>query len=167
MKRTGTDDLEDLRGLRLDSAKQAELLEAQTECTVVFTNEDGWASGVVMTYLHLENCFWLTTVEGRAQVRGIAHDPRISLVFSNAGTSLSGRRMLSVRGTAVIHRDEVMKQRILKAFAERHQPQAPEKFLSLLDSPKRLVLQVFPTGIAVSHDSTRMPGDGRGGPKST
>src|SRR5690625_2568153 len=81
LKRTGTDDLEDLRGLRLDSAMQAELLEAQTECTVVFTNEDGWASGVVMTYLHLENCFWLTTVEGRAQVRGIAHDPRISLVF--------------------------------------------------------------------------------------
>jgi len=35
---------------------QAELLEAQTECTVVFTNEDGWASGAVMTYLHLENC---------------------------------------------------------------------------------------------------------------
>ena len=99
-------------------------------------------------------------------MRGIEQDPRISLVFSNAGTTLAGRRMLSIRGTAVIHRDAETKHRVLTAFANHHQPQEPDKFLQLLDSPKRLVVQVFPTAVAVSHDSTKMPGNGRGG-KST
>lgn len=165
MNRTGTDDLEDLRSLRLDSATQKVLLEAQTECTVIFSNEDGWPSGVIMTYLHMDGCFWLTTVEGRFQVHGIERDPRVSLVFSNAGTELSGRRMLSIRGTAVFHQDTATKQRVLTAFAEHHQPDDPQAFLRLLDSPKRLVMQVFPTAIAVSHDSTKMPGNGRGGTK--
>lgn len=166
MSKTGTDDLEDLRGLQLGRDSQAELLDAQTECTVIFTNEEGWASGVVMTYLQMDGCFWLTAVDGRAQVRGIERDPRISLVFSNAGTHLPGRRMLSLRGTAVVHRDAQTKQRVLKAFAKRHQQHEPEKFLRLLDSPKRLVLQIFPTAVAVSHDSTKMPGDGRGQTKN-
>ena len=165
MDTTGTSDLEKLRGLRLDNEGQQELLQAQTECTVIFTNEDGWPSGVVMSYLQQDGCFWLTAVDGRAQVRGLARDPRISLVFSNAGTALPGRRMLSIRGTAVIHREADTKHRVLTAFAQHHQPQEPDKFLQLLDSPKRLVVQVFPTAVAVSHDSTKMPGDGRGSKK--
>lgn len=162
MNNTGTKDLENLHGLRLGRANQAELLDAQTECTVIFNNADGWPSGVVMTYLQLDDSFWLTAVEGRVHVRGIERDPRVSLVVSNAGTQLPGRRMLSLRGTAVIHRDAETKRRVLAAFAQHHQPHDPEKFLRLLDSQNRLLIQVFPTAVAVSHDSSKMPGDGRG-----
>lgn len=163
MEKTGREDLEDLRGLRLGKDAQAELLDAQTECTFVFTNQDGWASGVVMTYLQYEGSFWVTAVDGRIHVRGVEKDPRVSLVISNAGTGLEGRRMISLRGTAIIHREAEVKARIIDRFARRHQPETPESFIRLLDSSNRVVIQFHPTAVAVSHDSTRMPGNGRGG----
>jgi general stress protein 26 len=167
MARTGQDDLEDLRGLRLGKDGQAELLDAQTECTFIFTNQDGWVSGVVMTYLQYDGSFWVTAVDGRVHVRGVEKDPRVSMVISNAGTGLAGRRMVSLRGTAIIHRDAEMKAAILDRFAHRHQPEDPEAFVRLLDSPHRVVIQFHPTAVAVSHDSTRMPGNGRGGSGGT
>jgi len=162
MPKTGVDNLEDLRGLGLDKDNQAELTRSQSECTFVFTNEDGWASGVVMSYIEFDGSFWVTAVEGRGHVRGIEKDPRASLVISNAGTDLPGRRMLSMRGTAIIHRDPVTKAKFLQAFAARHQPENPESFIRLLDSARRVVIQFHPTAVAVSHDSTKMPGNGRG-----
>jgi hypothetical protein len=163
MGKTGIDDLEDLRKLRLGQDGQAELISAQSECTFVFTNEDGWASGVVMSYIEIEGSFWVTAVEGRAHVRGIEKDPRVSMVISNAGTGLAGRRMVSLRGTAIIHRDADTKAMFLDRFAGRHQPGNPGDFVRLLDSPRRVVIQFHPTAVAVSHDSTKMPGNGRGG----
>jgi general stress protein 26 len=163
MPKTGVDNIEDLRGLGLGKDGQAELIKTQSECTFVFTNEDGWASGVVMSYIKFEGSFWVTAVEGRGHVRGVERDPRVSMVISNAGTALPGRRMLSMRGTAIIHRDPATKARFLEAFAARHQPEDPESFVRLLDSSNRVVIQVHPTAVAVSHDSTKMPGNGRGG----
>jgi hypothetical protein len=163
MARTGVDNIEDLRGLGLGKDAQDELIGAQTECTFVFTNEHGWASGVIMSYIKLDGSFWVTAVEGRGHVRGVEKDPRASMVVSNAGTGLPGRRMLSMRGTAVIHRDPAVKARFLQAFAARHQPEDPESFIRLLDSSNRVVIEFHPTAVAVSHDSTRMPGNGRGG----
>ncbi|MFD1210825.1 pyridoxamine 5'-phosphate oxidase family protein [Arthrobacter sp. GCM10027362] len=163
MAKTGVENLEDLRGLGLGTDGRAELIQTQSECTFVFTNEDGWASGVVMTYIQLDGSFWVTAVEGRGHVRGVEKDPRVSMVISNAGTGLPGRRMLSMRGTAIIHRDAATKERFLAAFAARHQPEDPESFVRLLDSANRVVIQFHPTAVAVSHDSTRMPGNGRGG----
>lgn len=116
-----------------------------------------------MSYLRLDDSFWFTAVEGRGHVRGIEKDPRVSFVISNAGTTLPGRRMLSIRGTAIIHREVATKQRMLTAFAQHHKRDDPESFLRLLDSPRRVVIQVYPTAVAVSHDSTKMAGDGRGG----
>ncbi|WP_336713868.1 pyridoxamine 5'-phosphate oxidase family protein [Arthrobacter sp. USHLN218] len=162
MPKTGVDDIEDLRGLGLGRDGQAELIETQSECTFVFTNEDGWASGVVMSYIEFEGSFWVTAVEGRGHVRGVERDPRVSMVISNAGTALPGRRMLSMRGTAIIHRDPATKARFLAAFAARHQPEDPESFIRLLDSAKRVAIEFHPTAVAVSHDSTKMPGNGRG-----
>jgi general stress protein 26 len=162
MGKVGIDDIEDLRGLGLGKAGQAELINTQTECTVVFRNETGWPGGVVMSYVEIGGTFWLTAVEGRGHVRAIAADPRVSLVISNAGTALPGRRMLSLRGTAVVHRDAETKAWFLEKFAAKHQPGDPQSFIRLLDSPNRVVIQVHPTAIAVSHDSGKMPGNGRG-----
>jgi general stress protein 26 len=164
MGSVGVDDIEDLRGLGLGKERQSELLDTQTECTFVFTNEAGWPGGVVMSYVQIEDAFWLTAVEGRGHVRAVAADPRVSLVISNAGTNLPGRRMLSLRGTAIVHRDTATKAWFLEKFAAKHQPEAPESFIRLLDSPNRVVIQVHPTAIAVSHDSNKIPGNGRGGP---
>lgn len=158
----GIDDNEDLRSARVGLDGQRELFAAQTECTFTFTTAAGWPAGVVMSYLY-DDRFWLTAATGRAHVRAVQRDPRVSLVISNAGTSLPGRRMLAVRGHAHVLTDRTTKDWFYPRFAERLAPGDPDAFVRLLDSDNRVVLAVDPVRIAVSHDSTKMAGDGRGG----
>ena len=162
MGKLGVDDLEQLKGTHLDRADQNELLTAQTECTFVFSNEEGWPSGVVMSFIVVDGTFWLTAVEGRAHVRALATDQRVSIVVSSAGSGLPGRRMLSVRGEATVHRDDETKQWFLDQFTSRLQPEDPVAWRKLLDSPNRVVFEVRPTAIAVSHDQRKIAGNGRG-----
>ena len=163
MGRIGIDDLEELQTLKLELSEQDELLDAQTECTFVFAGKEGWPSGVIMSFLRADGAFWLTAVENRAHVRALATEPRVTLVVTNAGTGSPGRQMLAVRGVATVHRDQETIQWFLPKFTGRMQPADPTAFARLLDSPKRLVIEVRPVAIAVSHDSRKMPGNGRGG----
>jgi hypothetical protein len=163
MGRIGVDDLEDLSSLRLDGASQEALLQTATECTFVFKSESGWPAGVVMSYLPHDGGYWLTAVSTRAQARAVASDPRVTLVMTNAGTVLPGRQMLAIRGVAVVHRDEETKRWFYPAFAARLARLDPAAFVRLLDSENRVIIEVRPVGVSASHDSRRMPGDGRGG----
>jgi len=162
MGQLGIDDLESLKGTHLARADQDELLTAQTECSFVFVNEHGWPSGVVMSFLVVDDTFWLTAVEGRAQVRALADDPRVSIIVSSAGSGLPGRRMLSIRGVAQVHRDVESISWFLDRFTARLQPTDPASWRRLLDSPNRVVIQVHPVAVAVSHDQRKIPGNGRG-----
>ena len=163
MAKTGVDNIEDLRGLGLGMNGRAELIQTQSECTFVFTNEDGWASGVVMTYTSSSTGrFGSLPSKAAGTCVALRRIRASSMVVSNAGAGLPGRRMLSMRGTAIIHRDAATKERFLEAFAARHQPEDSESFIRLLNSANRVVIQFHPTAVAVSHDSTKMPGNGRG-----
>nr|WP_246381677.1 pyridoxamine 5'-phosphate oxidase family protein [Prauserella isguenensis] len=140
------------------------MLTAQTECTFVFTADDGAPAAVVLSFAHDDGRFWFTSVEGRAQVRGVDRDPRACVVVSNAGTDLPGRRMLSVRGRVTVHRDPAAVAELLPVLARRLAPTGVDRFLRLLSSPHRVVLELTPTEVVASHDSRHMAGDGRGGP---
>jgi nitroimidazol reductase NimA-like FMN-containing flavoprotein (pyridoxamine 5'-phosphate oxidase superfamily) len=163
MGRIGVDDLEDLRTLRLDDEGRDELLSTQTECTFVFAGPDGWPVGVIMSFLYADDSFWLTATRTRAHARAIVDNPRVTLVVSSAGTSLEGRRMLAIRGVAEVRDDRETKDWFLPRFAAQLKTAKPEEFTRLLDSDNRVVFKVRPVGIAASHDSRKMPGDGRGG----
>jgi general stress protein 26 len=139
------------------------LYEAATECTVAYLSRDGWPAAVVMSFLRHDGRFWLTAVAGRDHVESLRADPRLTLVVDARGTDLSGRRMVAVRGTAVLHQDRETKDWFFPAFARRLAAEDPAAFVRLLDSPRRVVLEVTPTGRQVSHDSRRIAGDGRGG----
>ena len=78
MGRIGIDDLEALQTLKLDLSEQDELFVAQTECTFVFSNAEGWPSGVIMSFVRADGAFWLTAVEGRAHVKALAGEPRVT-----------------------------------------------------------------------------------------
>jgi hypothetical protein len=157
MGRLGIDDLESLKQARLGRAAREELLDGQLECTFVFLNEEGWPSGVVMNYLRIDGTFWLTAVEGRAHVRALAADPRVTIVVSSAGSTVPGRRMVAFRGRATVHRDLRSQGWLLDAFAQHFRPQDPAPFRALLDSANRVAIEVEPVAVAVSHDHRKIP----------
>lgn len=159
-------DLEDLSRLKLTAAEQADLLEHQTECSLIFAGKDGWPRGVIMSFLYADDCFWLTAVEGRVQTVALENDPRVSVMVSSRGTDLAGRQMLSVRGRATVLRDDETKAFFFPRFARRLAPGDPEAFIRLLDSENRVIFRVEVVSVTASHDSRKMPGDGRGGPKA-
>jgi hypothetical protein len=163
MGKVGVEDLEQLKTLRLGADDRAELIKTANECTFVFRTASGWPSGVIMSFVHIDGSYWVTAVEGRAHARAIGDDPRVSLVITNAGTGLPGRRMLAIRGLAIVHKDEAVRRRFFAAFTTKHAPKDPQAFERLLDSSKRLVIEVRPVAVTASHDSRKLPGDGRGG----
>ena len=163
MAQVGVEDNEDLSGATLSRAGQSELLAVQSECAVVFAGEGGWPSGVVMSFVEIDGALWLTSVEGRAQTRAIAADPRVSIIVSNAGTALEGRRMLALRGMCTLHRDAEAKARVFGPFAAKLAPGGEAAFIALMDSPKRVIFEVQVVAVSLSHDSRRMAGNGRGG----
>jgi Pyridoxamine 5'-phosphate oxidase len=167
MARIGIDDLEDLRSLRLDGESRQELLTTATECVFVHCGPDGWPAGVVMSFLYCDGRFWLTAVAGRSHAEALRTEPRVTIVISSQGTALPGRRMIAIRGTAELHEDRATKDWFLPRFAAKLGPADPAEFVRLLDSPKRLVFEVTPVKVAASHDSRKMPGDGRGGNVNT
>jgi hypothetical protein len=125
MGRVGIDDLEALQGLGLRHEERAALLATQTECTFVFSSEAGWPSGVVMTYIHIDGVFWLTAVEGRGQTKGIAKDPRATIVVSNRGTDLPGRQMAAYRCVVTVHRDRRTKAWFIESSSDCSRAAAP------------------------------------------
>jgi hypothetical protein len=163
MGEVGVEDLEKLQTLRLGGEDQTELLATATECTFVFTGKAGWPRGVIMSFVHADGRFWLTAVGNRPHARALLDDPRVTIVVTNAGTGLSGRRMLAFRGIALVHRDEDTKRYFFPRFTRKLAPASAEEFERLLDSPERVVIEVRPVSVAVSHDSRKLPGDGRGG----
>jgi len=165
MGRLGIDDVDDLSGVKLLPEDRDHLLATQSECTFIFNREGGWPSGVVMSFVFQDDCFWIASVITRPQVARLNDDPRVTVVVSNAGTETPGRQMVAVRGTAILHKPgtEVF-DKMLYAIGARLQPADPMAFVRLLDTPKRRVIQVVPVSVSTSHDSRRMPGDGRGGP---
>jgi general stress protein 26 len=160
----GTDN-ESLGAARLDDTARDSLIQQETECVFVFSGRDGWPSGVVMSYIFADGAFWLTSVLGRRQVTGARADPRVTIVISNHGAG--GRKMISVRARATVKVDAATKDWFYPLFARRLNPAAPDQFRALLDSPNRVILECRPVGAWTSHDSLRLPGDGRGGPTRT
>lgn len=160
--RPGDRDIEDLAAARLSVGGQHELWQAQTEAVLSFL-QDGEPTSVVMSFVvDDEGHFWFATVEGRRQVRGIDADPRVAVVVSNTGTDLTGRRMVALRGRASVHRERDVVMGAVERLAPRLAPADPQAFVRLLDSPHRVVIEVVPTRVTASHDSTRLAGDGRG-----
>lgn len=165
MGRLGIDDLEDLRASRLGEAAIAELLDAATEATLVFASkEDGWPQGVVVSFLAAEGSLWVAAVEGRGHTRALTRDPRATLVVSSSGTALPGRRMVALRARAIVHGEPAVHQRILPLLAARLAPGDPAAMLRLLDTARRVVIELAEPRVVVSHDSRRIAGNGRGGP---
>ena len=100
-----TTNYEDVRAFTLDESDQETLLRTQNECSFVWSTRDGWPVGVTMSYVWRESKVWLTSSIQRKRVKAVAHDPRVSIIVSGAGTSLGPGKTVTLKGRCVIHDD--------------------------------------------------------------
>jgi Pyridoxamine 5'-phosphate oxidase len=148
-----------LRGARLDVAATTALLTGERQCVLSFVDEDGWPRAVVLSYLWSSGSFWVTAIEGRAHVRGMRRDPRVTVTVER---HVDGRQMLAQRGQAAFCDNDGARASFFTRFAGLHAPGTAAAFRAHLDTPERAVIEIKPVGRPVTHDSRRLAGDGRG-----
>ena len=91
-------------------------------------------------------------------VPAVRRDPRVSIVVTSRGSSITTSKSLTYKGRCVVHEDEAIKTWFYPALAAAVRPGDPEAaaaFVRHLDSPRRVVLEVVPEG-RIGFDSTQM-----------
>jgi len=149
---------EDVRAYTLGSSDEAELLSRQTECTFIWSNQEGQPLGVVMNFVFRAGRFWLTASDRRKRISAVRRDPRVSVAISSKGSGIAARRSLTYTGQCTIHVDNATKAWFYPAFAAAMRPGDPERaeaFRAQLDSPGRVVLEVHPD-LRIGFDSAKM-----------
>ncbi len=91
--------------------------------------------------------FWFTATSQRARIAAIRRDPRVTVIVSSVGTKLGPSKSITVQGTVRILEDDETKAWVYPAIAAAIIPGADEiqkKFVGMLDSDRRLILEVTP-----------------------
>jgi general stress protein 26 len=151
-------DYEDVTKYGLTEAAEAELLARQIECTFIWSNSAGHPVGVIMNYVFRDGKFWLTASDQRARVAAVRRDPRVAVVVTSRGSGITTSKSLTYKGHCVVRDDEATKAWFYPALAAAVRPGDPDAaaaFVRHLDSPRRVVLEVTPTG-RIGFDSTQM-----------
>lgn len=142
-----SENYEDVRSYSLDDDILEKLLDEQTELNFMWGTKDHWPVGVFMSFVWRDGRFWLTLTTQRARMRAIQRDPRVSVAVSSVGTSLGRQKSATAKGRVYIHDDDETKAWFYPALAKRVMPKIPavqRAFVSLLDSERRVVLEVVP-----------------------
>ena len=145
----------------LDPEIREQLLTEQNECTFIWGPKDHWAVGVTMSYIWRDGSFWLTATSQRKRIAAIRRDPRVSIAVTSVGTSLGPARTLTAKGRVTIHDDEKTKAWAYPAIATAilgDNSALVEKFVKMLDSERRLILEVVPERY-ITYDSQKMMRD--------
>ena len=151
-------DYEDVTVYPLDPAEEAALLATQRECTFVWANQEGWPVGVTMSYVFVDGRFWLTASGQRKRIAAVRRDGRVSVVVSSVGTTLPLNRTVTYKGRCHVHDDDATRRwfyPVLAAALHPHDAHRAEVFAELLDSPRRVVLEVEPVQ-RIGFDGTKM-----------
>lgn len=157
----GTTNYEDVTKYPLDPDVREELLTTQNEASFCWGKRDGSPMGVIMTYVWRHEKFWLTATSQRARIAAIRRDPRVTVIVSSVGTKLGPAKSITVQGTVRILEDDETKAWVYPAVAAAILPGADEfqkKFVGMLDSDRRLILEVTPEKW-ITFDATKMMQD--------
>jgi nitroimidazol reductase NimA-like FMN-containing flavoprotein (pyridoxamine 5'-phosphate oxidase superfamily) len=154
-------DYEDVGVYTLDADTEQQLLERQNECTFAWATGSGAPMAVSMSYLVRNGHFWLTASSQRKRIPAIRRDGRVAIVVTSTGTALGPNKTLTYQGRAVVHDDRETKAWFYPALAERLMgrggPERVAEFMRVLDSPRRVVIEVTP-GLRVGYDGAKMAG---------
>lgn len=130
----------------LTADKEETLLLKQDELTFIWTNKAGHGMGVTMSYIWRNGRIWCTATEQRARMKALARDNRCSVVISSAGTDIDVSQSITLKGHAILHKDQETKDWFYPDFARHANNPAPtpEHFIALLDTPERIIIEVVP-----------------------
>ena len=156
-----SENYEDVRSYTMDDDILERLLGEQTELNFMWGTKDHWPVGVFMSFVWRDGSFWVTLSAQRARMRAIERDPRVSVAVSSVGTSLGRQKSATAKGRVIIHDDDATKAWFYPALAKRVMPNiAPVQraFVALLDSERRVVLEVVPEKW-ITFDVSKMKAD--------
>ena len=142
------DNYEDVTVYGLDDDDEAEMLDAQNECTFIWSNKEGWPVGVIMSYVYRKGKFWLTASSQRARISAVKRDPRVCIVVTSTGSRMARNKTVTYKGTCTVHDDQETKDWFYPELANAiryDDPEAAALFVKFLDSPRRVILEVEPT----------------------
>jgi len=130
----------------LTAEREETLLLKQDELTFIWTNKAGHGMGVTMSYIWRNGRIWCTATEQRARMKALARDNRCSVVISSAGTDIDVSQSITLKGHAILHKDQETKDWFYPDFARHANNPAPtpEHFIELLDTPERIIIEVVP-----------------------
>lgn len=152
------DNYEDVTKFGLDDDVETQMLNAQNECTFIWSNKEGWPVGVIMSYIFRDGKFWLTASSQRARISAVRRDPRVCIVVTSTGSAMERNKTVTYKGTCKVHDDPDIKKwfypdfsRALRGDNQDH----IDQFVHFLDSPRRIVLEIEPTQ-RIGYDGAKM-----------
>lgn len=143
----GIQNYEQISQFTLDDKLLEELLQKQTECSIVWNTKEGWPTGCIMAFVYRQDRFWLTAAEQRARIAALRRDERCSLIISSLGTSLGPVKTATIKGRCRLRKDDETKAWLYPAIAKAQVPFSEDMqkiFAKRLDSPNRVILEVEP-----------------------
>jgi Pyridoxamine 5'-phosphate oxidase len=149
---------EDVSVFSLDDVRERVLLDAQTECTFMWTTDSGAPVGVIMNYVVRDGRFWVTCTRRRKRVAAVEARPRVAIAISSRGTDIGVSQAITYQGDAIVHDGDDVKAWFYPALAARVRPDSEVQqraFVDHLDSPGRVVIEVAP-GTRIGFDAENM-----------
>lgn len=152
------DNYEDVSIFTLSGDREQRLLDAQTECTFMWTTRQGDPVGVIMNFVHHDNAFWLTCTRRRKRVNAIIERPRVAVAISSRGADIGISQAVTYKGDATVLDDRATLDWYYPTLAEKVRPGNPDAqvaFAAHLDSPGRVVIRIDPDA-RIGFDSEAM-----------
>lgn len=159
---TGGDDFvdsyDDVSTFTLTNDREQALLDAQTECTFMWTTKAGDPVGVIMNYVVKDDRFWITCTRRRVRVRAVEARPRVALCISSRGTKIGVSQSITYKGSATVHEDPEVSAWFYPTLAAKVRPgdtTAQDAFVHHLDTPGRVIIEIVPDK-RIGFDSEQM-----------
>ncbi len=163
------DNYEDVSVFELSTDRESELLRTQTECTFMWVNSQHEPVGVIMNYVFHDGRFWVTATRRRKRVAAVEKNPNVAIAISSRGTDIGISQSITYKGLATVHDDDATKAWFYPALASFVRPgneTQQASFVSHLDSPGRVVIEIVPTK-RIGFDSEAMFRGSAAGPTRT
>ena len=152
------DSYEDVSIFTLSEEREQRLLEAQTECTFMWTNRASEPVGVIMNFVLRDGRFWITCTRQRKRVPAVVARPRVALAITSRGTDIGISQTVTYKGTATVRDDDATRAWFYPALAARVRPgddAAQAAFCAHLDTDGRVIIEIEPD-LRIGFDSEQM-----------